>query len=376
MLIILIYFFGAVMKFVKTSLAVALLSLGSLAAAESQITFDGAVVVNKAKGADTTVSMEDGIAGGSVWGLEGTEDLGNGYSVGFLLENGFSMDSGEAGEGGKSWSKQATLSVSGGFGELAFGRMGGLASYEGSYSIWDASPIGTDYLQAGLGNVFVTGQINNNSIVYVSPEFGGLKLHVQYSNGTEADDKKWSLNDHYYGLGLTYELGNLSLAGIVERYDYKSFRDEDTKASMIYSLSASYDFEVAKVFFGYQYASRFHTVDQLEDAFVGGKGMNQNAFTLGTEIPAAGGTLKLVANYGFGKVKSADQVTFDDNKVNLNKDKFNRFTVGAAYEYLLSKRTFLYGWGAYATAGKLFKEKAVEGDFKSWSVGLGLHHNF
>ena len=104
--------------------------------------------------------------------------------------------------------------------------------------------------------------------------------------------------------------------------------------------------------------------------------MNQNAFTLGTEIPAAGGTLKLVANYGFGKVKSADQVTFDDNKVNLNKDKFNRFTVGAAYEYLLSKRTFLYGWGAYATAGKLFKEKAVEGDFKSWSVGLGLHHNF
>ncbi len=368
------------MNFVKTSLAVALLSLGSLAAAESQITLygtvDGAVVVNKAKGADTTVSMEDGIAGGSVWGLEGTEDLGNGYSVGFLLENGFSMDSGEAGEEGKSWSKQATLSVSGGFGELAFGRMGGLASYEGSYSIWDASPIGTDYLQAGLGNVFVTGQINNNSVVYVSPEFGGFKLNVQYSNGTEADDKKWSLNDHYYGLGLTYELGNLSLAGIVERYDYKSFRDEDTKASMIYSLSASYDFEVAKVFIGYQYASRFHTVDQLEDAFVGGKGMNQNAFTLGTEIPAAGGTLKLAANYGFGKVKSADQVTFGDNKVNLNKDKFNRFTVGAAYEYPLSKRTFVYGWGAYATAGKLFKEKAVEGNFKSWSVGLGLHHNF
>ena len=53
----------------------------------------------------------------------------------------------------------------------------------------------------------------------------------------------------------------------------------------------------------------------LKTPFVGGKGMNQNAFTLGTEIPAAGGTLKLVANYGFGKVKSADQVTFDDNKV-------------------------------------------------------------
>ncbi len=61
-----------------------------------------------------------------------------------------------------------------------------------------------------------------------------------------------------------------------------------------------------------------------------------------------------------GKVKSADQVTFDDNKVNLNKDKFNRFTVGAAYEYLLSKRTFLYGWGAYATAGKLLRKKPLK----------------
>ena len=157
-----------------------------MAAAESQVTLygtiDGAVVVNKAKGGDATVSLEDGIAGGSVWGIEGSEDLGNGYSVGFLLENGFAMDSGTTGEEGKAFSKQATLSLSGTFGELAFGRMGGLASYEGSYSIWDASPFGTDYLQAGLGNTFVTGQINNNSIVYVSPEFGGLKIHAQYSN--------------------------------------------------------------------------------------------------------------------------------------------------------------------------------------------------
>jgi len=41
-----------------------------------------------------------------------------------------------------------------------------------------------------------------------------------------------------------------------------------------------------------------------------------------------------------------------------------------------TKRTFVYGWGAYATAGKMFKEKAVEENFKSWSLGLGLHHTF
>ena len=349
------------MKLAKTALVIALASVGSMAAAESQVTLygtvDGAVVVNKAKGGDATVSLEDGIAGGSVWGIEGSEDLGNGYSVGFLLENGFAMDSGATGEEGKAFSKQATLSLSGNFGEVAFGRMGGLASY----------------LQAGLGNTFVTGQINNNSIVYVSPEFGGLKIHAQYSNGVEDDTAKWSHNSHYYGLGLTYEIGNLSLAGIVERFDNKSEEDKN-KATMVYSLSATYDFEVAKAFFGYQYANRFHTLDQLEDVWVSGKGMNQNAFTLGAEVPAAGGTFKVAANYGFGKVKSADGVVVDDTK--LSNDKFNRFTVGAAYEYPLSKRTFVYGWSAYATAGKMFKEKAVEENFKSWSLGLGLHHTF
>ena len=67
------------MKLAKTALVIALASVGSMAAAESQVTLygtvDGAVVVNKAKGGDATVSLEDGIAGGSVWGIEGSEDL-------------------------------------------------------------------------------------------------------------------------------------------------------------------------------------------------------------------------------------------------------------------------------------------------------------
>ena len=43
--------------------------------------------------------------------------------------------------------------------------------------------------------------------------------------------------------------------------------------------------------------------------------MNQNAFTLGAEVPAAGGTFKVAANYGFGKVKSADGVVVGDEKL-------------------------------------------------------------
>ena len=39
-------------------------------------------------------SMESGMASGSRWGIKGTEDLGNGLTVGFVLENQFNSDTG------------------------------------------------------------------------------------------------------------------------------------------------------------------------------------------------------------------------------------------------------------------------------------------
>ena len=46
-------------------------------------------------GEDTdSFEMKSGQASGSRWGLKGTEDLGNGLTVGFILEDGFSSDTG------------------------------------------------------------------------------------------------------------------------------------------------------------------------------------------------------------------------------------------------------------------------------------------
>ena len=65
------------MKLAKTALVIALASVGTMAAAESQVTLygtiDGAVVVNKAKGGDATVSLEDGIVKTIIWYLNNQE---------------------------------------------------------------------------------------------------------------------------------------------------------------------------------------------------------------------------------------------------------------------------------------------------------------
>jgi predicted porin len=365
----------------KRSLLVTALGLCSTAAFASNVTLygtvDGAVSVSKAKGESAKVQMLDGVAGGSVWGLQGEEDLGGDTKVVFQLENGFTVNDGQAAESGLSWAKEARVGIEGAFGEISLGRIGALSSYEGSYSVWDASPFGTDYLQAGLGNVAVgSGTILNNSVIYVTPEFGGVKISAQYSNGVETDTAKWKKNSHYYGLGAAGEWGGLGLAGIVEYFDNKATDGDDKqKGTTLLSISASYDFEVAKVYAGYQYANRFHAIDGFDEDFaLTGKGANQNAFMLGAEFGLAGGTAKIGGGYSFGKVKDENFEGVDGQK------KFDRWNVGAAYEYPLSKRTFVYGWGAVTQGGKLFKKEAEgafdKASFNSWSAGVGIHHSF
>ena len=54
----------------------------------SQTEFGGSVDL-----ADThSFTMDNGVNAGSRFGLKGTEDLGDGYSVSFQLENGFDSD--------------------------------------------------------------------------------------------------------------------------------------------------------------------------------------------------------------------------------------------------------------------------------------------
>ena len=80
--------------------------------------------------------LESGNYGASKWGLKGEEDLGNGYKVGFKLENGFSLDDGRAGQDGRLFGREASLTVSGPFGALSAGRMGALTSGAGTYDIF------------------------------------------------------------------------------------------------------------------------------------------------------------------------------------------------------------------------------------------------
>ena len=88
----------------KTLLAAAVMAASGVAFAASNVTLygvvDASVVVGKVKHQDTTVQLKSGFRNGSRWGIKGVEDLGNGYAVGFILEQGYNVDDGTTANGG------------------------------------------------------------------------------------------------------------------------------------------------------------------------------------------------------------------------------------------------------------------------------------
>ena len=387
----------------KTLIAAAVMAASGVAFAASNVTLYGVIdagaVVSKVKHETTKVQMVSGFDSGSRWGIKGVEDLGNGYAVGFQLEQGFDSDTGAntaSNSAGRTFGRETRLYVTGAFGELGFGRFGSLASGAGSYNILTGWVFGTSYDVSGSWTSF--GRANsrvNNAIAYVSPSFAGFNLYAMYSNGTSDDANKWADNDHYYGLGLKYANGPAKASLIFEAADNKSNYDltnnsttlqvgnkliekftglkdaldaDDAadlgnakfKAKTSYAITAggAYNFGVVEAQGIYQYAwqSDFY---------------KQHAFGLGIKAPVAGGTFGLGARMLLGKFDGTAKTILCKE----DTDKYRAWNIGANYKYPLSKRTAVYGYAGYSDGAKWLKD-VDSGKYNGWAVGTGLVHSF
>ena len=217
----------------------------------------------------------------------------------------------------------------------------------------------------------------DNSIVYVTPEYNGFQGSFMYSNGREGDENKWSYNQHYYGAGLTYGNGPLNFDLIYEALDYKGKEDKN-KTTQLLNLGASYDFGAFKLYGAYEYAihaplpgfvgfdTKTEAGKKLEDKYNNGKANDYHAFALSASTNALGGEVMLQSQFAFGKNKNASEDGLED--------KFNSFSVGAAYFYHFSKRTLMYTQAAWGTAGKALKHNTD--DLRGWNATIGMTHTF
>lgn len=321
-------------------------------------------------------TMESGFWGDSIWGITGEEDLGNGWTVGFTLENEFGSDTGEMASEGTIFDSQAYLRIGNDKVNFAFGNIGGLASAGGDFDlICGFDPMEAFVGVAGLGAFaskdFASG---NMAVVEVTP-MEGFKVSLMGNTGDDDSNAKWSDRDHYYGLGVSYENGPLALAAIAEMRKYDRLADwganADNDDSWTFTVAAAYDFEVIRPSFVYQHASktREFAAGEISDA-----AYNFDSFMLGATAPLGQGTLRASVQYVKGE---NDAVSDEEGSATI---------LGLAYTYDMSKRTTLYGAAFYSVGGDGLdkdlganeKEFGLMGraDYNSVGFGVGLVHTF
>lgn len=342
-----------------------LLAVQPTQASEIQVVgnLDGSVNVSKVYGEDTKVQFASGFRHGSSLGIIGTEDLGGGNEVGFFLDQGFSLMNGQVVDGPEdsAFSREAMLYYKGGIGKLGLGRFGTLSSGTGSFTMLSGWVFGTTYTTAAwseFGRVIPQYRLNN-AVAYVTPDLSGFTFSLMYSNGTPNDNNRWSRNSHYYGVAARYEQANLLTSLVLESADHK---DPGTIGNRGRRYEVNYGMEAKFSAFTAMFAYQFHSQEQ---------GIKDNIFGVSARIPALGGDVLVGTRYLFGKNDSAN--------LGDRENKRRAWSLNAAYEYPLSKRSTLWAYGGVASGKKGLSTDFIEGrrvNYNGWQTVFGMTHKF
>lgn len=383
----------------KTLAAVAVLGALAGSAMAAEVTLYGVIdtglnwtQVKTNKATTDSFSMGSGQNSGPRFGLKGTEDLGDGWKVGFNLENSFKSDTGaleSAEDGGRLFHREALLFVQSPYGELSMGRTGALDAGTGRYNLMGsgATAMGTGWDVVGKSTLILkgTGSRMDNTVTYQSPSFAGLTVYAQaslkkdscdpaladYEDAAKVDYKEGSSDaERYYALGAKFSAEGLNAGLVFSTTDYS--RNDVTKANddngYVVSGFVNYDFGMVKPMLAAQYWNGgdklTHTYNEdtegYDDAAKGTKGYG---IVIGATAPVLGGTLKVTGGWN----------DFEDAADNSSTD-YNNWMIGAGYEYSLSKRTMIYTAAGYSEAKT--KKTTATTKTKTSEVMVGLVHKF
>lgn len=384
----------------KTLAAVAVLGALAGSAMAAEVTLYGVIdtglnwtqVKTTGSDANNSFSMGSGQNSGPRFGLKGTEDLGDGWKVGFNLENSFKSDTGaleSAEDGGRLFHREALLFVQSPYGELSMGRTGALDAGTGRYNLMGsgATAMGTGWDVVGKSTLILkgTGSRMDNTVTYQSPSFAGLTVYAQaslkkdscdpalaeYEDDADLNYKEGSSDaERYYALGAKFSAEGLNAGLVFSTTDYS--RNDVTKANddngYVVSGFVNYDFGMVKPMLAAQYwdggDKLTHTYDEDEGGYKdAAKGTKGYGIVIGATAPVLGGTLKVTGGWN----------DFEDTADNSSTD-YNNWMIGAGYEYKISKRTMIYTAAGYSEA----KTKKTTGTTKTKTteVMAGLVHTF
>lgn len=342
--------------------------------AQTNVTFFGIVdagiqVIDYDRGAAGNFSgVKSGHRNANRWGLRGAEDLGGGLSAIFRLEQGFDIDTGVLGQGGRTFGRHAYVGLDGSFGTLALGRVSNFDG--GSFDMF--GPI--DPFEAGFGVASLASTMSgsgglrvDNAVLYRTPKLGGFQggwIHSFNTNGQE-NVGGVSANTRYDNVGASFGAGQFygAVTYSVARFpDASNFDDQ----KMLH-VGATYDFKVVKLHgaIGREKGVRNALVSAIGKA---ADGTDATAWMLGASAPV-GEKGQLLVSYQRRDGKSQT----------IGAESFNadRAVFGVGYLYSLSRRSSLYASFAKSKGSNTLREGTVQTDFANLrEFTVGINHRF
>lgn len=307
-------------------------------------------------------SSTDGALTSNRFGIQGSEDLGGGLTARFNYEVGLDFAAGTSGFGGTA--RQAFVAIdSKSAGSLSLGRqyspifsagaafdagsannMAGRTAY-GKHTLVNASPIASSATALGL-----TTTRMNNSVLYTSPNMGGIVASVAYAKD-KTDTTGVATGSSQVGGRLNYTSGNLNVQAATHKYE-----DLAAAAATVYKASAN--LIGASYNLGWATVMGMYLTNKTDAQGAQVTGYKATQVGLRAPITAAVSTF---ATYGSGQVESTS-----GNKTH----EATGYQLGASYA--LSKRT-----SAYAAYGREeFEAVAGTLSYLSKELAIGLRHSF
>ncbi|AUT62237.1 porin [Paraburkholderia terrae] len=324
--------------------------------AQSSVTLYGVIdegvnYTNSVNG-HSVVELQSGYAQGSRWGLKGAEDLGGGNKAIFQLENGFDLNSGRLGQGGRMFGRQAYVGVSNDrFGTVTLGRQyDSVVDYLAqttSNGNWSGYLFSHPFDNDNTDNSFRV----NNTVKYASPDIAGFQFGGTYSFSNDVN----FANNRQYSFGAQYATGGLLLAAAYLQANNTGATSSGAIATndasflaqrmRVFGGGINYTFGSATVGFAYT-NSDYH--NPTGNGYLGTPGA----------IVAAGSTLNRLRFQNF-ELNAKYQLTpafyvggeyvytLENYDSSTGSVKPKVHTVGLMADYNISKRTDFYVQGVY-----------------------------
>ena len=316
-------------------------------------------------------------------GFRGTEDLGGGLAASFWLEAPIKNDDGS--EGVATFNRRSTVSLSGGFGEVRFGRdLVPTFHNNSTFDPFGTNGVGTNLIQTAATAFGQPTRASNSISYFLPPNLGGFYGQVmygfhektKYSPGLATifatEDSRAGL---YVGGRFGYANGPLDVA---LAYGSSTLADDyfagTTDKVNILNLGASYDFGPVKLFSELSQAKR---KTDFDSAF-----SSQTATVASTKLN--GWLLGVTAPVGAGLIRASySAVKYNTNNPFVDDPKANKLALG--YVHNLSKRTALYATiarvsnkneAALTVGGPKFVTEGIFTPKTSTGYDFGIRHAF